>query len=110
MTESGRSAIQWRAVGNVALAAVGGVLVTVLVLLLFYKTGGWSVVAPPVVLSGSDLQLASGQGEQTPAGLEIRQPGPQGLAVAQGSARLVRAALYRQLSWQVSGLEQGREL
>jgi hypothetical protein len=93
-----------------ALATLGGVLLTVLALLLFYQAGGLAAVARPVVLNGSDLQLASGQGEQTPAGLEIRQPGPQGLAVAQGSARLVRAALYRRLSWQVDGLEPGREL
>jgi hypothetical protein len=110
MTEAGLRGFQRRPVARVALAAVGGVLVTVLALLLFYKAGGLSAVASPVVLSGADLQLISGQGEQTPAGLEIHQPGPQGLAAAQGSARLVRAALYRQLSWQVSGLEQGREL
>jgi hypothetical protein len=110
MTESGRSAIQWRAVGDVALAALGGALLTVLALLLFYQTVGLAMMAPPVVWHGTDLQLVSGQGEQTPAGLVIRQPGPQGLAVAQSAVRGVRATLYHRLSWQVEGLEPGREL
>lgn len=109
MTEAGLWGFQWRPVVRVALAAVGGVLLTVLALLLFYKAGGWSVVARPVVLSGSDLQLIGGQGEQTPAGLEIRQPGPQGLVVVQALVRGARAARYPHLFWQVEGLEPGRE-
>ena len=92
------------------LATTGGALLAVLVLLLFYLTGGLKAVAPPVVLPGAKLQLASGQGEPTPAGLEIRQTGPQGWAVVQGAARLAQAALYRQLAWQVDGLQPGTEL
>ncbi|HHW76864.1 MAG TPA: hypothetical protein GX399_07500 [Xanthomonadaceae bacterium] len=99
-----------QAVGGVALAALGGALLAALVLILFYRAGGLPAVAPPVVLAGAELRLASGQGGQTAAGLEIRQPGPQGLAAVQGSARLVRAALYRRLSWRVDGLEPGREV
>lgn len=92
------------------LATTGGAVLTVLTLLLFYRTGGLAAVAPPVVLQGAKLQLASGQGGQTPTGLEIRQVGPQGSAVVQGTARMAQAALYRQLSWQVEGLQPGSEL
>ena len=92
------------------LATVGGALLTVLALLLFYRTDGLAAVAPPVVLEGAKLQLVSGQGGPTPAGLEIRQTGPQGWAAAQGSARMAQAALYRHFSWRVDGLQAGSEV
>ncbi len=92
------------------IAATGGALLTVLALLLFYLSGGLAQVAPPVALTGASLQLTSGQGAQTPAGLEIRQPGPQELTVVRGSLRRVQATLYRRLSWRVSGLEPGHEI
>ena len=82
-----------------------------LAILLFYRVGGLSVVAPPVRLTGTELRLASGQGGPIPTGLEIRQPGPDGRATVQGFVeRMVRAKLFRQLSWQVEGLEPGSEL
>ena len=109
MTEPGRWGVRWRPVGGVVLAALGGALLTVLVLLLFYRTGGLMAVAPPVVLAGTDLKLTSGQGEQTAAGLKIRQAGAEGWAVVQGSARLVRAVVYRQFSWRIDGLQPGSE-
>ncbi|MDG4555195.1 MAG: hypothetical protein P9E24_13270 [Candidatus Competibacter sp.] len=93
------------------LAVVGGALASMLVLLLFYRLGGLRVVAPPVVLAGAELRLVVGRGESSPAGLEIRQPGPEGVAVAQGLVRrMVRAALYDRLSWRVHGLEPNRQL
>lgn len=92
------------------LAAVGGALLAVLALLLFYRTGGLVAVAPPVVLQGVGLQLVGGQGGPTPAGLEIRQTGPQGWAAVQGSARMAQAALYRQFSWRIDGLQPGNEI
>lgn len=110
MTESWSERNRLKSVGGVVLAAASGVLLTVLVLILFYRAGGLPAVAPPVALTGDDLQLASGQGARTAAGLEIRQPGPRELTSVQGSARMVRAALYRRLSWRVDGLEPGREL
>lgn len=102
--------VQLRRVGGVILAAVGGLLATVLVVLLFYRVGGLEEVAPPLVLTGAALQIASGQGEATPAGLVIRQPGANQLTSVQAAARMVRASIYRQLSWQVEGLEAGRPL
>lgn len=103
--------ISWlRSAAWVGLAALGGALLTVLVLIVFYRAGGLADVAPPVVLAGDDLQLASGQGARTADGLEIRQPGPQQITSVQGSARMVRAELYRHLFWRVDGLEPGREL
>lgn len=110
MGEAGDKKTRLRSIGGVVLAAAGGFLLTALVLIVFYRTGGLSVVAPPVVLAGDALQLASGRGVQTAAGLEIRQPGPEGLVSVQGSARMVRAELYRHLSWRVDHLEPGREL
>lgn len=92
------------------LAVAGGALASVLVLLLFYRLGGLPVVAPPVVLDG-ELQVVAGQGQPTPTGLAIRQPGPQGVAVVQAPVqRMVRAALYSHLSWRVRGLEPDRRL
>ena len=92
------------------LAVVGGALASVLVLLLFYRLGGLPVVAPPVVLDG-ELQVVAGQGQPTPTGLAIRQPGPQGVAVVQAPVqRMVRAALYSHLSWRVRGLAPDRRL
>ena len=92
------------------LAVVGGALASVLVLLLFYRLGGLSIVAPPVVLDG-ELQVVAGQGQPTPTGLAIRQPGPQGVAVVQAPVqRMVRAALYSHLSWRVRGLAPDRRL
>lgn len=99
-----------RLAGELVLVAIGGALLTVLALLLFYRMGGLAGVSPPLVLQGADLQLASGQGEQTPTGLIIRQAGPQGVAAVQGAARMVRAALYRQVYWQVEGLDPRSEL
>jgi len=87
------------------LAAVGGALFMLLALLLFYLGDGLAWIASPVVLTGTNLQLTSGQGTQTPAGVEIYQPGPQDLVVIRGSIRRVQANLYRHFSWQVSGLE-----
>lgn len=92
------------------LAASGGAALTVVALLLFYLGGGLAWIAPPVVIASEQLQLVSGQGTKTPAGLEIRQPGPQDLAVIQAGIRGVRADRYHQFSWRISGLEPGREL
>lgn len=92
------------------LATMGGALLAVLALLLFYRTGGLAVVAPPVVLPGAKLQLVSGQGEPTPAGLEIRQTGPQGWAAARGTARMAPAVLYREFAWRIDGLQPGNEV
>ncbi|MDG4596993.1 MAG: hypothetical protein P9F75_15115 [Candidatus Contendobacter sp.] len=92
------------------LAVLGGALLAVLALVLFYLLGGLAVVAPPVVLPGAKLQLVSGQGESTPTGLEIRQVGPQGWAAARGAARMAPAALYRQFAWRIDGLQPGSEI
>ena len=97
-------------VSGVALAAVGGAMVTLLILLLFYQLDGLNGVASPLRVSGGQWQIAAGQGGPTATGLEIRQSDPRGWAAAQGSARMVRANLYRRLSWQVDGLAPGREL
>ncbi|MDG4549485.1 MAG: hypothetical protein P9F19_14615 [Candidatus Contendobacter sp.] len=92
------------------LAALGGALLAMLALVLFYRMGGLAMVAPPVVLPGAKLQLVSGQGGQTPVGLEIRQVGPQGWAAARGGARMAPAALYRQFAWRIDGLQPGSEV
>lgn len=64
-----------------------------------------------MVLTGAELQLAAGRGEHTAVGLQIRQPDAQGLSVVQGPVqRMVRAALYPHLSWQVEGLAPGSEM
>jgi hypothetical protein len=110
MMESSNRKIRFGSVSWLALAALGGALLTVLVTIVFYRAGGLTDVAPTVVLTGNDLQLASGRGARTADGLEIRQPGSQQISSVQGSARMVRADLYRHLSWRVDGLETGREL
>lgn len=110
MMESSDGKSHLRRIGWIGLAAAGGALVTVLVLILFYRAGGLPTVAPPVILMGDDLHLASGQGARTADGLEIRQPGAQQITSVQGSGRMVRAELYRHLFWRVDGLEPGREL
>lgn len=92
------------------LAVLGGVLLTVLTLLLFYRMNGLALAAPPVIASGDKLRLIGGSGVSTPAGLEIRQAGGQGWAVVQGSARLVQAELYRQLFWRIDHLPPGHEV
>ena len=97
-------------VGPVIAATVCGFLAMALVLVLFYRAGGLVAVAPPIVLAGDALQLASGEGVQTPAGLEIRKAGAQELSSVQGSGRMVRASIYRRVSWQVEGLEPGQRL
>ena len=92
-------------------AALLGAALTMLAVLLFYRTGGLLTAAPPVRLTGTELQMASGQGELTPNGLEIRQPGPDGRGAVQGLVqRMVQAKLFRRLSWRVEGLEPGSEL
>lgn len=96
----------WRLAG----AALGGVLLTVLTLLLFYRAGGLVLAAPPVIVQGDKLQLIGGEGVSTPAGLEIRQAGPQGWAMVQGPARLAQAELYRLFFWRIEGLPPGREI
>ena len=109
--ETGVLRIWWQPLGQLVLATLGGALLTGLLLLLFYIGGGLTVVAPPVVLTGAELQLAAGRGEHTAAGLQIRQPDAQGLSVVQGPVqRMVRAALYPHLSWQVEGLAPGSEM
>ncbi len=108
MTESWRRS--GRQVGGIVLALAGGVLTTLLILLLFYQLDGLTAVAPPLILTGAEWRLTQGQGEATAAGLSIRQPGPQGWVVAQGSARMMQAKLYRRLFWQVDGLAPDREL
>lgn len=110
MTEASHRISRLRSAAWIGWAALGGALLTVLVLIVFYRAGGLADVAPPVVLAGNDLQLASGQGARTADGLEIREPGPQQITSVQGSARMVRAELYRHLFWRVDGLEPGREL
>ncbi len=110
MTETGSGLRRLRPYGLWLLAVAGGALASVLVLLLFYRLGGLQVVASPVMLDG-ELQLVAGQGQPTPAGLEIRQSGPEGVAVVQAPVRrMVRAALYSHLSWRVHGFELGHQL
>lgn len=99
-----------RQIGGVALAAGGGAVATLLILLLFYQLDGLDGVASPLRVTGVQWQVAAGQGGPTAAGLEIRRPDARGWAAVQGSARMVRANLYRRLSWQVDGLAPGREL
>lgn len=110
MAEASNRISRLRSAAWIGWAALGGALLTVLVLIVFYRAGGLSDIAPAVVLAGADLQLASGQGAPTADGLEIRQPGPQQITSVQGSGRMVRAELYRHLFWRVDGLEPGREL
>ena len=111
MTETWSGSRGTRPYGLWLLAATGGALASVLVLLLFYRLGGLAVVAPPLVLTGAELRLVAGQGEPTPSGLEIRQPGPEGVAAVQTPVRrMVRAALYNRLSWRVRGLEPDQRL
>ena len=50
MTESWSERNRLKSVGGVVLAAASGVLLTVLVLILFYRAGGLPAVAPPVAL------------------------------------------------------------
>ena len=92
-------------------AALLGAVLTVLAVLLFYRMGGLLSVAPPIRLSGAELQLAGGQGELTANGLEIRQPGPDRIGAVQAVVRrMVQAKLFRQLTWRVEGLQPGDEL
>lgn len=93
-----------------ALAVVGGALLAIATLLVFYRAGGLTAVASPMVLPATELRLINGQGAPVSAGLEIRQADPQGWAVVRGSARMAQAAVYRQFSWQVEGLQPGTEL
>ncbi|HRE55104.1 MAG TPA: hypothetical protein PLP22_09985 [Candidatus Competibacter sp.] len=99
-----------RSAVGVLAAALGGLALTALVLLIFYRAGGLASVAPPVVLNSADLRLMSGQGEQTATGLEVRQASPQGVISVQGSAGFVRAAVYRQLTWRADGVEPSHDL
>lgn len=93
------------------MAAALGAALTVLTVLLFYRTGGLSAVAPPVRLTGADWRLVSGQGERTPTGWDIRQSGPDSQKTVQGLVeRRVRAKLFRQVAWQVEGLTPDSEL
>lgn len=100
---SARSVVLW------VSAATGGALLTLLALLLFYLSDGLAWVASPVTLTGTDLQLISGQGAQTADGLEIHRSGPQDLTFVRGSFRRVQANLYRRFSWRVVGLEPHHE-
>lgn len=91
-------------------AALGGVLLTLLTLVLFYQLDGIALIVSPIVLKGADLRLANGQGLQTSRGLEITQSDQNGVLAVQGSAKSVRAALYRHLRWRVEGLQPDQEL
>ncbi|MBE2294629.1 MAG: hypothetical protein IAF00_06740 [Phycisphaerales bacterium] len=111
MTETGSESCRWRPYGMWLLAAVSGALLSALILFLFYQLGGLLAVAPPLKLIGPDLGLAAGQGSLSPAGFEIRQSGPQGVAAVQTPIQsMVRASLYNRLSWRVRGLEPGHSL
>lgn len=99
MAESGFKSIRWRSIGQVVLAALGGAVATVLVLLLFYRAGGLTAVAPPVVLTATDFHVA-----------DVQAGAPEGTAVRSSVERMVRADLFRRLSWQVQGLAPGSEL
>lgn len=91
-------------------AAVGGAGLTLLALLLFYLSDGLQWVASPVTLTGTKLELAIGQGTQTPDGLEVHQTSPQGVAFIRGAFRSVPANLYRRFSWRVSGLSPDQKV
>ncbi len=95
---------------RILVAAMGGLIATLVVLIIFYRAGGLPTVAPPIVLTGDALQLANGQGVHTATGLEVRQADTHGLVAIQGSAGMVRAAIYNQILWQIKGLESGRPL
>ncbi|RUQ37593.1 MAG: hypothetical protein EKK71_03595 [Candidatus Competibacteraceae bacterium] len=99
MVQSGVSGIHWRSIGWVALSALGGAVATMLVLLLFYRVGGLTAVAPPVVLTATDLHPV-----ETPAGAS------PSTAVRGVVERMVRADLFQRLSWRVQGLTPDSEL
>ncbi|MBL8250493.1 MAG: hypothetical protein JNK31_02365 [Candidatus Competibacter sp.] len=101
---------RFRSVASVLAAALGGLLSTVLVALMFYRAGGLESVAPPLVLNSADLRLMSGQGGQTATGLEVKQPDAQGVISVQGSAGWVRASVYRRLIWRAEDVEPGHDL
>ena len=99
-----------RPIGRWGLAAVSGALLAVLLFLLFYRIGGLASVAPPLVLNGAKLQLAQGEGEQTPDGLLIRRAGAPGRAVVQAAARMAPALIYGQVAWRLEGVTSEQEV
>ena len=98
-----------RLAGSLVAAALGGALLVVLAVWLFYRSGD-PLVAPTVLLSGADLHLVNGEGVQTAEGLEIRQAGSNGIAMVQGAIRALEADRYQSLSWQVDGLMPDQQL
>lgn len=99
-----------RCVGRWWVAVVGGVLLAVLGFLLFYRLGGLASAAPPLALTGAQLQLVQGEGEPTPSGLLIRRVGAQGRALAQASTRIAPAAIYAQVAWRLDGVTPDQDV
>lgn len=105
-----RSSIRlWRPVASFLIAVFGGALLVILALWLLYRSGD-PLVAPHLMLTGADLQLTAGAGEETAEGVSIRQPEANEVAIVQGAIRPLEAAQYRRLSWQVDGLKPDQQV
>lgn len=89
-------------------AALGGVLLAIAALWLFYRSGS-PLVAPEVSIRGGDFRIIAGEGSRTPDTLEIKGVNSQGMAMVQGVIQPLEAGRYRYLSWNVDGLDTGQE-
>lgn len=94
--------------GAIAGAILGGALLALGALWLFYRSGD-PLVAPQLNLSGTSLQRLSGEGEPTPGGIAIRQSGTNGIVMVQAAIQRLEAAHYRRLIWRVDGLKPEQE-
>ncbi len=91
------------------LAICSGTLAVFVILWLSYRFGG-DPEAPPIELRGGDLQVVSGSGRQTDAGLEVSASDQSGVVVIQGAVRPFDTVRYARLSWQLDGLSEAQEL
>lgn len=91
------------------IALTLGAALTVLAVLLYYRTGGQSEANTPLRWNGDELQLIAGQGTGVSGGLEIRSIGPRGV-VLWTPPRSMNAGLYGELVWDMAGLDDRHPL
>ncbi|MDS4069709.1 MAG: hypothetical protein RKO24_08805 [Candidatus Competibacter sp.] len=95
---------------SLALAALGGAVLTVLGFVLYYLDGGLMVAYPSLRWGGEQMTVVRGQGQPTADGLEIRPAGSDDTIIVWFSTRKgFMARPYGKLAWNIEGLGPARD-
>ena len=93
-----------------ALAALGGAMLTVLGFLLYYLQGGLTAAYPPLLWRGEQMVVAHGNGQPMADSLEIRPAGADNTIFFRFSTQSFMARPYGALTWEIEGFRPNQDI